>query len=490
MHHTIELGGQEFWKFADKIVQFHYKVLTSLCRKIYNDIDEKSKYFILQNDDTYTALTNKVVSIANKKLLEILSNDVLAHTLCTILSYLMQVEISIEVKPAFIILRKGCSTEGVNIELNDFERAVITDIFDEDASKDEVISCPISFDELKIPLDMKPFSDEEKRDIDEAIVNLLEIYNEDLDKKILVARSDWDKRKELAEVKIKNSEEAIRNLQREIERSKKYITEHEEKLNKTVKVLRTDAIGETKVKLKADLDKFITKLHHPKCPICVSRIEPDKMIAMDCKHPACVNCYKKRYELPKEGGMLPAGIIMKCIGCETALYQEFFWHIFEGDESSLMFYIRESVKYKHLSTAALRDIHICICSQCHTSYIVQKTCGDTVTQTRCDACIAKDPDIKITYCSNEKCTIPLARYDGCNVVRCNCGTFTCFNCGERLGTANGHDDDHYKANGTHTNIYFDDTCCMGRGYTSDEPSLVDKDGKVQGKKVARIFVRI
>jgi hypothetical protein len=204
--------------------------------------------------------------------------------------------------------------------------------------------------------------------------------------------------------------------------------------------------------------------------VCTERTDPKDIIIMDCNHPACVSCYKKHYSLPK-GGKLSGGIILKCFGCESTIGQVHMSRILDRD--SLMFYLIESAKYAHLTSNELKLLIICVCSQCKVSYTAIKSCGDEkYIPTRCESCIGKDTNIPIVSCSNESCGIPLSRCDGCNVLKCRCLTYTCFNCGERLGCESGHDRIHFRETREFigSDIYFRNECCQGRGVTSEKPT--------------------
>lgn len=102
----------------------------------------------------------------------------------------------------------------------------------------------------------------------------------------------------------------------------------------------------------------------------------------------------------------------------------------------------------------------CLCSKCDNIFIATSNCGNDLNQlpTMCMQCYDKT-----SYTYNVKtcswCYASYIKIDGCNVVKCKCGGYTCDLCGERISN---HDSIHFAGSVTDNMIFFGNKCA-GRG---------------------------
>ena len=480
MHTLITLGQENTWIFEDPLKQAYYEILTHVCVNMYYDELNKSRdklmyRIFLPYHEYFTVKNGDVIVINNHSFYNLLyKNNYILATFINILSILFEREIiSSEIigkngkNSKVLIMRSKINKESFYKILSKSEHIIIKNIFEKLGKTNDVVlqnnkDNVVSLDKLEINISYDKYTVEEKNDIEEFISGHIQtviksyeekIYNKinEIEHNTNISNSDCERQIKLLQTRIKDNE-FLKNK----------MIEHEKIKNEKDK----------KDKVEQELSVFISQLKFPICDICVEKVDPKNIITMDCNHPACIKCYRKRYKLPEKGGILTGGIILKCIGCESSLGQCYFGQILNKDE--IMFYMIESVKYSVMTPNELRKLHICICSQCKISYTATPSCEDRVTQTRCDDCIKKDPNIDIVYCSNEHCRNPLSRMDGCNVIQCVCTIYTCFNCGERLGGDRGHDARHFvlKQGQLQGDQWFKNECCQGRGITSAIPSIL------------------
>jgi len=493
MKHILVLGSQH----KNTNTQFTFQILIDVCVKAYDELLSKNEYrigndrYVVENKDKPKQRyesdygeeeddddeDESYRKYSHSKLVNNVIRDVKnTRSLTIVLSNLLEKQVRVNGGNIRIV-----NQSKYKVDMSDFNKDVYNEVISIiNPSSD--ITCATKFEDFGIKIDFNPYSDDIKLEIkefiDSKLTHTIEKSNSDMKSQIEKLTSETDR-------KLKPIRDQIKSLEKDIERNERI-------LQRSIKSLKISCESNKKQLIQSELDSLLTRIKYEKCPICTERTPPTDLVTMDCRHTACTTCYRNRYKLPEKGGMLPAGIILKCIGCENELSQKLYWNIFKSEESTLMFYIKESVKYMSFDPIALKNVLICICSQCNGSYVTEKSCSDKFIQTRCSVCISKDKNIKITPCSSEECEAILSLSDGCNVVKCTvCNKHTCFNCGERLGGSDGHDTKHFRETPdvTGMDIYFKNECCQGKGITSAKPTkkgskASDKESK--GQEVERV----
>jgi len=529
--HTIGIHDPDSRKFRDVIMEYHFQIFCDVITRIYFNEKKKSEkqtetYRIwIPYHDTYTGIIHHrettLKELKRTRFYDILFKRYIVRdcsvvsSFTTILQYLYGR--SIKVHEFLDKHSHSCKVlemhEPVvrNAEiLTEFEKVVIAEVekfiskpvkakkavSTDDTDADtvhvsfssegkgeevdvvkEVVKSSI-FQEYGVVIDFSKYGDK-KDEIDEFINKTLHKFvsqqDTELSVKIISLKASFENEQLRIDTTIKKLQEEIQTLQRLKLRTNE---KHTESLVTTK--------GKHRTMIKFDLEqqtrKFLEEIYYESCMVCTDKLSDDKFLLLDCKHRICKTCYILSYNLPKAGGMLKSGIILKCLvpDCHQEIPSSKVRHVIPTKEAR-DFYAEEAVKYESIPLQELRSFYICYCWQCKTSYTVKRACGDIVTQTRCDKCISKDPTIKLVFCANEDCRAYLERRDGCNALHaCYCGTHTCYVCGERLGGIAGHDETHFAETAKYKrqDRYFHDECCQGRGKTLLTPTKVTKDGKL------------
>jgi hypothetical protein len=193
------------------------------------------------------------------------------------------------------------------------------------------------------------------------------------------------------------------------------------------------------------------------CKICCDKYSTTKFTILKCGHELCDFCLIDIIKLPHNGGYID--LIPKCPFCRIKIkYHDGIKNI----KIINILRILANKKNKSKSLKLMANQKYCFCSECNDIFVAYSNCGDDLNRLpkNCMKCHDKSAYIyDIKTCS--WCKSPYIKLDGCNIVGCVCGHYTCDLCGEHIAN---YDRIHFPNRGNGTDRYFKNKCA-GRGFS-------------------------
>jgi hypothetical protein len=186
------------------------------------------------------------------------------------------------------------------------------------------------------------------------------------------------------------------------------------------------------------------------CKICCSEYSTS-ITMLKCGHELCEFCLIDIIKLPHNGGYV--NLEPRCPFCRIIIKNH------SGIKNSTITNILSILENKKTKSKFIEPTHnqkYCLCSECNNVFIVFSNCGDNLDKLP-KICIKCHDRLPYTYGVKESydikmcgwCKLQYIKIDGCNYVKCVCGNYTCYLCGQRR-----HSNDVHFCNSSKNSKYY------------------------------------
>jgi hypothetical protein len=171
------------------------------------------------------------------------------------------------------------------------------------------------------------------------------------------------------------------------------------------------------------------------CSICCSLSIQIVMIC--CENSICMDCIQTHLQIPEHGVV---SLFPKCPFCNQIMSDEGLTLMRKKGEYHTLRSKVKGMTYDELLTS-FNQYHFSICDKCTHIISTPKECERPLEELS-KLCYDCQPDaVGCKQCPNPTCGAYIERLDGCNDVKCVCGTHMCWLCSSALATS--HDTSHF-----------------------------------------------
>lgn len=171
------------------------------------------------------------------------------------------------------------------------------------------------------------------------------------------------------------------------------------------------------------------------CSICCSLSIQIVMIC--CENSICMDCIQTHLQIPEHGVVT---LFPKCPFCNQIMSDDGLALMRKKREYHTLRSKVKGMTYDELLTS-FNKYHFSICNKCNHIIPTAKECERPLEELS-SLCFDCQPDaVGCKRCPNPICGAYIERLDGCNDVKCICGTHMCWICSSALATS--HDKSHF-----------------------------------------------